>query len=180
MNMLVSIYSNCHVPVTAEVSTEISTTSTITNTQGTANTVSSDMRTLQRIEQTVDEGQHCELLLESKSCQINGKGALKMVAQGLLWFQYEKRTQGHYKVRFDASLLCLLANFLGFSGDSLWKPCSLTRMIVLASSRSRPVVLSVLQATSAQAVVLWARPSPLSELPGSYTTAPTILAAEWA
>lgn len=93
-----SISTKFSFPEIVEVSAEISTTSTFTNTQGEAHTVGADQRTLQRIEQPVDEGQSdCQVSLMTKSCSITGKGSMKMIAQGMLWFEYEDRTQGHYK-----------------------------------------------------------------------------------
>jgi hypothetical protein len=84
-------------PLIADVSTEITTTSTVTNTQGSSEAVTQDLRTLQRIEQTVDEGQDCTLSLTTKTCSIVGKGSLKMIATGILWFQFEDKTNGHFK-----------------------------------------------------------------------------------
>jgi hypothetical protein len=84
-------------PEIADVSTEISTTSDFTNTQGSSEALTADQRTLQRVEQVVDEGQDCSLTLTTKSCSITGKGSLKMAATGVLWFQYEDKTNGHFK-----------------------------------------------------------------------------------
>ncbi|KAH8834563.1 hypothetical protein DL96DRAFT_1580944 [Flagelloscypha sp. PMI_526] len=85
-------------PEIADVSTEITAHSDFTNTQGTSNSVGADMRTLQRIEQPVDEGQtNCKVMLTTKSCSITGKGSLKMIATGIFWFEYKDIVDGHRK-----------------------------------------------------------------------------------
>ncbi|KAH8814506.1 hypothetical protein DL96DRAFT_414885 [Flagelloscypha sp. PMI_526] len=84
-------------PGIADVSDEITTSSDFSNTQGDANEVGSDQRTVQRIEQPIDEGQNCKLQLSTDSCSVTGKGSLKMIASGMLWFEYEKRVDGHFK-----------------------------------------------------------------------------------
>ncbi|KAH8800571.1 hypothetical protein DL96DRAFT_1687530 [Flagelloscypha sp. PMI_526] len=86
-----------HFPGVADVSDDITTKSDFTNTQGDANEVGSDQRTVQRIEQTIDEGQNCKLQLSTNSCSVTGKGSLKMIASGMLWFEYGKRVDGHFK-----------------------------------------------------------------------------------
>ncbi|KAH8835737.1 hypothetical protein DL96DRAFT_1550164 [Flagelloscypha sp. PMI_526] len=90
-----------HLP-TADLSATITTTSTMTNTQGHSATVAVDQRTTQTISQPVDEGQtQCKVILTSKTCNIVGKGFLKDDC-------FCKRVNGHYKALQNGKLIHLM------------------------------------------------------------------------
>ncbi|KAH8822384.1 hypothetical protein DL96DRAFT_1819875 [Flagelloscypha sp. PMI_526] len=76
---------------------EFTTSSSFTNTQSNVNEIEQNLTQEQTFTAKVIPGQQCDIFLKTRSCATSGKGSLKMIAQGFLWFQYEDLTNGHFK-----------------------------------------------------------------------------------
>ncbi|KAL0065777.1 hypothetical protein AAF712_007265 [Marasmius tenuissimus] len=67
------------------------------------------------------EGKTCKAVASSKTCQIQAKGSIRYIANGWVWFNYDSRTNGHYK--WAASIDAIITNindrsdYLDFQGS---------------------------------------------------------------
>ncbi|KAJ6492651.1 hypothetical protein DFH09DRAFT_1053300 [Mycena vulgaris] len=84
-------------PGIAEVGAKFTFTGTFTNTLSTAtqNTVDGTVATI--VTQANVAGKTCHLEFTTKTCTITGTGQVRMLGTGWVWFEYDSRTQGHFK-----------------------------------------------------------------------------------
>lgn len=92
-----SISAEIAIPALADVSTELTSEVTLTNTLDTANSFTSSNTQQQTITVNSKAGQTCSLNFDVQTCQATGHGQQRMVATGWVWFYYGKQRKGHYK-----------------------------------------------------------------------------------
>ncbi|KAJ7100508.1 hypothetical protein C8R44DRAFT_843449 [Mycena epipterygia] len=93
-------------PDIADVTTKFTFTGTFTNTLSTATTATSDQTSSATVTQTNSAGKTCHLEFTTQACTITGSGQVRMLGTGWVWFEYNSKTQGHYKwaLNIDSTL----------------------------------------------------------------------------
>ncbi|KAJ7087115.1 hypothetical protein C8R44DRAFT_893278 [Mycena epipterygia] len=92
-----SVTATLGFPEIADVSSTFSIDTTITNTLSTSTTQENDLSSTTGMTVNSPEGKTCHLEFTTKSCTINGTGKVRMLGTGWVWFEYNDKTQGHYK-----------------------------------------------------------------------------------
>jgi len=92
-----SVGVNITFPGVAEVTPGFSFSGQVTNTLSNANQYKVDQTTSAVTTQQNSPGKTCHLEFTTQSCSITGSGKIRMVATGWVWFEYNDKTQGHYK-----------------------------------------------------------------------------------
>ncbi|KAJ7907401.1 hypothetical protein B0H13DRAFT_2332436 [Mycena leptocephala] len=93
-------------PEVADVTAKFSFSTTITNTLSTATTSMTDQTSTESITQTNVAGHTCYLQFTSQTCTITGSAQIQRLGTGWVWFEYNDKTNGHYKwaLNMDAVL----------------------------------------------------------------------------
>ncbi|KAJ7100518.1 hypothetical protein C8R44DRAFT_642060 [Mycena epipterygia] len=93
----VSVAATIGFPDIADVTSTFTFTGTFTNTLSTATESKSDQTSSSTVTQTNAAGKTCHLEFTTQSCTITGSGKVRMLGTGWVWFEYNDKTQGHYK-----------------------------------------------------------------------------------
>jgi len=93
----VSVAATIGFPDIVDITSTFTFTGTFTNTLSTANTYTNDQTTSATVTQTNSAGKTCHLQFTTQSCTITGTGKVRMLGTGWVWFEYNDKTQGHYK-----------------------------------------------------------------------------------
>ncbi|KAJ7290389.1 hypothetical protein C8J57DRAFT_340788 [Mycena rebaudengoi] len=102
----VSVAATVKFPEIVDVTSTFSFTGTFTNTLSTASESKSDQTSSATVTQTNSAGKTCHLEFTTQTCTITGGGKVRMLGTGWVWFEYEDKTQDHYKwaLNIDAVL----------------------------------------------------------------------------
>ncbi|KAF7342704.1 hypothetical protein MSAN_02028300 [Mycena sanguinolenta] len=102
----VSVAAEIGFPEIADVTSSFTFTSTFTNTLSTATETQSDQTSSATVTQSNVAGKTCYLEFTTQTCTITGSGQVRMLGTGWVWFEYNDKTQGHYKwaLSIDATL----------------------------------------------------------------------------
>ncbi|KAJ7830448.1 hypothetical protein B0H14DRAFT_2807555 [Mycena olivaceomarginata] len=100
----VSVAATIGFPEIVDVTSTFTFTGTFTNTLSTATETKSDETSSATVTQSNVAGKTCYLevcVLHSnfttQTCTITGSGKVRMLGTGWVWFEYNDKTQGHYK-----------------------------------------------------------------------------------
>ncbi|KAJ7604301.1 hypothetical protein DFH06DRAFT_1487715 [Mycena polygramma] len=93
----VSVAAEIGFPEIADVTSTFTFTSTFTNTLSSATTSQSDKTSSATITQSNVAGKTCHLEFTTQTCTITGSGKVRMLGTGWVWFEYNSKTQGHFK-----------------------------------------------------------------------------------
>ncbi|KAJ6630435.1 hypothetical protein B0H10DRAFT_2428028 [Mycena sp. CBHHK59/15] len=102
----VSVAAEIDFPEIAKVTSTFSFTGTFTNTLSTASESKTDQTSTATVTQTNVAGKTCHLEFTTQSCTVTGSGKVRMLGTGWVWFEYNDKTQGHYKwaLNIDSTL----------------------------------------------------------------------------
>ncbi|KAL1693432.1 hypothetical protein GGG16DRAFT_49413 [Schizophyllum commune] len=94
------------IPEVADVTAATTLETSFTNTLATTTTSESNQQTTQSVAIAVPDGKTCKISFKQTSCTTQGSGQVPFTATGWVWFEYNDRTQGHYKwaLQMDGSL----------------------------------------------------------------------------
>ncbi|KAJ6532890.1 hypothetical protein DFH09DRAFT_1284519 [Mycena vulgaris] len=95
-------------PEIADITSEFTFTATFTNTLSTANEKKTDQTHTEALTQNNSAGKECHLEFTTQTCTITGSGKVRTLGTGWVWFEYNDKTQGHYK--WALSIDALLTN----------------------------------------------------------------------
>ncbi|KZV81183.1 hypothetical protein EXIGLDRAFT_731609, partial [Exidia glandulosa HHB12029] len=93
----VSVAATVSFPEIVDVTSTVTSTVTFTNELSTANTFTTSDTQTQTLTVQSDAGKTCSLTFDVQTCNANGHGSQRMVANGWAWIYYGKKKQGHYK-----------------------------------------------------------------------------------
>ncbi|KAJ7100514.1 hypothetical protein C8R44DRAFT_642004 [Mycena epipterygia] len=93
----VSVSASIAFPDVANVTAGFSFSATFTNTLSTAIQSKSDHTSSQTFTDPNSAGKTCHLEFTTQSCTITGSGKVRVLGTGWVWFEYNSKTQGHYK-----------------------------------------------------------------------------------
>ncbi|KAL1681292.1 hypothetical protein EV122DRAFT_275359 [Schizophyllum commune] len=85
------------IPEVADVTSSTSLSTTFTNTLSKSTTTESNQQTTQTVAIAVKDGATCKVTFEETSCTTKGSGQVPFTATGWVWFEYDDKTEGHYK-----------------------------------------------------------------------------------
>ncbi|KAJ6471780.1 hypothetical protein C8R47DRAFT_988081 [Mycena vitilis] len=100
-----SIAATVKFPEIADVTSTFTFTGTFTNTLSTATQSESDETSSATVTQSNVGGKTCHLEFTTQTCTITGSGEVRMLGTGWVWFEYKKRTQGHYKWALNSDVI---------------------------------------------------------------------------
>ncbi|KAJ7290328.1 hypothetical protein C8J57DRAFT_1705751 [Mycena rebaudengoi] len=102
----ISVSATVKFPEIVDVTSTFSFSATFTNTQSTATKTGSDQTSSATLTQANADGKTCHLEFLTQTCTITGGGKVRMLGTGWVWFEYEDKTQDHYKwaLNIDAVL----------------------------------------------------------------------------
>ncbi|KAE9396736.1 hypothetical protein BT96DRAFT_921904 [Gymnopus androsaceus JB14] len=84
-------------PDVADVSESVTVSTDVTNTQTSSfETSYNDVDTI-TVTMTAPEGKTCNAISSVTSCTLQATGQIQYLASGWIWFNYDSKTQGHYK-----------------------------------------------------------------------------------
>ncbi|KAJ7490786.1 hypothetical protein FB451DRAFT_1079539 [Mycena latifolia] len=93
----VSVAATIKFPEIVDVTSTFTFTGTFTNTLSTATETKSDQTSTGTVTQTNVAGKTCHLEFTTQTCTVTGSGQVRMLGTGWVWFEYNDKTQGHYK-----------------------------------------------------------------------------------
>ncbi|KAJ7661838.1 hypothetical protein B0H17DRAFT_1258339 [Mycena rosella] len=93
----VSVAAKIKFPEIVDVTSTFTFTGTFTNTLSTATETTSDETSSATVTQSNVAGKTCYLEFTTQTCTITGSGQVRMLGTGWVWFEYNDKTQGHYK-----------------------------------------------------------------------------------
>ncbi|TFL03525.1 hypothetical protein BDV98DRAFT_654871 [Pterulicium gracile] len=79
------------------VGVEMTVTTEVTNTATESFSSTNESKDTQSVRMNAQEGKTCKLRFISKNCSVQGSGKVKYIASGWMWFNYEDKTEGHYR-----------------------------------------------------------------------------------
>ena len=85
------------IPEIADVTSSTSLSTTFTNTLSKSTSSESNQQTTQTVAIAVAKDKSCKVNFEVKTCTTQGSGQIPFVAEGWVWFEYEDKTEDHYK-----------------------------------------------------------------------------------
>ncbi|KAK0445617.1 uncharacterized protein EV420DRAFT_1648338 [Desarmillaria tabescens] len=85
------------VPEVAEVTEALTISTEITDTTSSTFDVSYNDVSKVTLKITAPEGKTCTAMTSTKTCNIQVTGNIRYLATGWIWFNYDDKTQGHYK-----------------------------------------------------------------------------------
>lgn len=85
------------IPKIANMTEATSLTATFTNTLSNTETSESNQQTTQTVAIAVPKDSTCGVSFDVTTCTTQGSGQVPFVATGWVWFEYDKKTKGHYK-----------------------------------------------------------------------------------
>ncbi|TRM68482.1 hypothetical protein BD626DRAFT_626775 [Schizophyllum amplum] len=85
------------IPEVADVSSSTTLTTTFTNTLSESTTSESNQQTTQTVAIAVKDGATCDVTFEETTCTTKGSGQVPFTATGWVWFEYDDKTEDHYK-----------------------------------------------------------------------------------
>ncbi|KAK0201222.1 hypothetical protein DFS33DRAFT_1117099 [Desarmillaria ectypa] len=109
------------VPAVAEVTEALTISAEVTDTTSSTFDVSYNDVSKVTIKMTAPEGKTCTATTSTKTCNIQATGNIRYLASGWIWFNYNDKTQGHYK--WAANIETVLTNqddrssFAAFKGS---------------------------------------------------------------
>ncbi|KIY73116.1 hypothetical protein CYLTODRAFT_449321 [Cylindrobasidium torrendii FP15055 ss-10] len=108
------------IPAVADVTGSYTISTSVTNTLSSAFSVAYNDASTVQLTMTAPEGKTCTATAETKTCNLDAKGTIRYLATGWVWFNYNSRTNGHFK--WAANIDSILTNqddrstFAEFSG----------------------------------------------------------------
>ncbi|KAK0445592.1 uncharacterized protein EV420DRAFT_1484239 [Desarmillaria tabescens] len=96
------------VPEVAEVTEALTISASVTDTTSSTFDVSYNDVSKVTIKMTAPEGKTCNAQTSTKTCNIQATGNIRYLATGWIWFNYNDKTQGHYK--WAANIDSILTN----------------------------------------------------------------------
>ncbi|KIY69241.1 hypothetical protein CYLTODRAFT_373153 [Cylindrobasidium torrendii FP15055 ss-10] len=85
------------IPEVADVTSSLTVSTSVTDTLSSTFDVSYNDVSTVTITMTAPEGKTCSAVAETKTCNMQAKGSIRYLATGWIWFNYDSKTQGHYK-----------------------------------------------------------------------------------
>ncbi|KAI4524471.1 hypothetical protein K525DRAFT_235620 [Schizophyllum commune Loenen D] len=85
------------IPEVADVSSSTSLTTTFTNSLSKTTTSTSNQQTTQTVAINIPKDSTCNITYKQTSCSTHGSGQVPFTATGWVWFEYDSKTEGHYK-----------------------------------------------------------------------------------
>ena len=85
------------IPEVADVTSTTSVEAKFTNTLSTTETSENNQQTTQTVAIAVPNGKTCKVNFDVTTCTTQGSGQVPFVATGWVWFEYDDKTEGHYK-----------------------------------------------------------------------------------
>ncbi|KAK0237303.1 hypothetical protein EDD85DRAFT_837155 [Armillaria nabsnona] len=85
------------VPEVAEVTEALTISAEVTDTTSSTFDVSYNDVSKVTLKITAPEGKTCTATTNTKTCNIQATGNIRYLASGWIWFNYDDKTQGHYK-----------------------------------------------------------------------------------
>ncbi|KAL1706315.1 hypothetical protein EV121DRAFT_257428 [Schizophyllum commune] len=85
------------IPEVADVTSTTSVEAKFTNTLSTTETSENNQQTTQTVAIAVPNGNSCKVNFDVTTCTTQGSGQVPFVATGWVWFEYDDKTEGHYK-----------------------------------------------------------------------------------
>jgi len=85
----VELSATIGIPEVADVSTSISTTTTLTNSLSKSFTTTVDNQQTQTMSVNTVDGKPCKGTMTTKTCNVQGTGSARYVASGSVWFNYD-------------------------------------------------------------------------------------------
>ncbi|KIY61509.1 hypothetical protein CYLTODRAFT_405513 [Cylindrobasidium torrendii FP15055 ss-10] len=85
------------IPEVADVTASMTISTSVTNELSSTFDVSYNDVSTVTLTMNAEEGKKCSAIVESKTCNMQAKGQIRYLATGWIWFNYEDRTEGHYK-----------------------------------------------------------------------------------
>ncbi|KAF9030299.1 hypothetical protein BDZ89DRAFT_1244327 [Hymenopellis radicata] len=96
------------IPEVADVTSDLTVSTEVTNTlSSTIDVLYNDVSKV-TLKITAPEGETCTAETEVKTCNMQATGKIRYLATGWVWFNYEDKTEGHYK--WAASIDSILTN----------------------------------------------------------------------
>ncbi|KAJ7490779.1 hypothetical protein FB451DRAFT_1389542 [Mycena latifolia] len=89
----VEVVATVSFPEIVDITSKFTLTGTFTNTLSTATETKSDQTSSATVTQNNVAGKTCHL----ETCTVTGTGKLRMLGTGWVWFEYNDKTQDHYK-----------------------------------------------------------------------------------
>ncbi|KAL1696289.1 hypothetical protein GGG16DRAFT_43507 [Schizophyllum commune] len=85
------------IPEVADVTSSTSLTTTFTNSLSKTTTSTSNQQTTQTVAINIPKDSTCNITYKQTSCSTHGSGQVPFTATGWVWFEYDSKTEGHYK-----------------------------------------------------------------------------------
>ncbi|TFL03435.1 hypothetical protein BDV98DRAFT_504512 [Pterulicium gracile] len=85
------------IPDVLELGVETTITTEVTNTATESFSTTNESKDTQSVRLNAPEGKTCKLRFTSKNCSVQGSGKVKYIASGWMWFNYDDKTEGHYR-----------------------------------------------------------------------------------
>ncbi|KAF9461639.1 hypothetical protein BDZ94DRAFT_1195932 [Collybia nuda] len=92
-----SITATIGIPEVAGVSAEMSTSVSVSNSLTKSFESTADTSQTQSVTMNAKTGETCHLEFNSKTCDYSGTGSINVIASGFVWFNFNDKTNGHYK-----------------------------------------------------------------------------------
>ncbi|KAL1746489.1 hypothetical protein HDZ31DRAFT_33998 [Schizophyllum fasciatum] len=85
------------IPEVADVTSSTTVEATFKNSLSNTETSENNQQTTQTVAIAVANGKTCKVNFDVTTCSTQGSGQVPFVAKGWVWFQYDDKTEGHYK-----------------------------------------------------------------------------------
>ncbi|KAL1748707.1 hypothetical protein HDZ31DRAFT_29062 [Schizophyllum fasciatum] len=85
------------IPEVADLTSSTSLTATFTNSLSKSTTSTSNQQTTQMVAINIPKDSTCDITYKQTTCSTHGSGQVPFTATGWVWFEYDSKTEGHYK-----------------------------------------------------------------------------------